>query len=367
MEKLIFILTWFSAGLIAPIFNSVCLANEFSFHFEKLGRFEIETHQLKKTKIGGLSAAFFLQDKLYVLSDDRGRVNEPRFYVFTVKLKTEEGKLKPQVDPEKVIFVKTNLKNDKPYLDGEGFVSLNENRFLISSEGDNNSKPRKPPQIFEIDSVGNYLRDWKLPEEVIPESLGEQKKGIQNNAGFEGLTLSADGKDVLAVVERQLVQDYKKTNSKDLKEETSFARFYKFKSIHREQNFSVDKNQDLDVETYYYELNPLGIMSGISEVLYLKDKKYLVMERGVRAKLDSGVSYATTLSWIDLNEFKTLSNKKILKSNKLKFDFGDENFEVLAWGPAWGKYSRTLWIMNDNNFSKREKNIFHVYGVEEIK
>jgi hypothetical protein len=61
------------------------------------------------------------------------------------------------------------------------------------------------------------------------------------------------------------------------------------------------------------------------------------------------------MSLIDLNEFKISAKKKILKKTKLDVDLGGENFEALAWGPAWGKYSRTLWIMNDNNFSKREK------------
>ncbi len=348
------------------LFNSVGFANEPVWHFEKLGRFELEENKFKKTKIGGLSAAFFLQDKLYALSDDRGRVNEPRFYVFEVKLKTEKGKLKAEVTPEKVVFIKTNKTTDKPYFDGEGFAVLNENRFIVSCEGDNNSKPRKAPRIFEIDSSGNYLRDWKLPEEVVPEPLGRQQNGVQNNAGFEGLSLSADGEDLLAVVERQLVQDFTESMTKDLTEAGSLARFYKFKNTNRTPSSVEDKKQEFENEIFYYGLDQVGLMSGVSEVLSLKDKKYLVMERGVLAKIDSSISYGTKLSLINLDEFKTLASKKILKKTSLNLELGNENFEVLAWGPSWGKYSRTLWVMNDNNFSKREKNVFLVYGVEEI-
>ncbi len=364
MEKLIYRVSLLSVGFLFSY--AFCFASEPVLHFEKLGRYELEVNKFKKTKIGGLSAAFFLKDKLYALSDDRGRVNEPRFYVFEVKLKTEKGKLKVQVNPEKVVFIKANKTNDKPYLDGEGFAPLNENRFLVSCEGDNNSKPRKPPRIFEIDSAGNYLRDLKLPEELIPEFLGKQKNGIQNNSGFEGLSLSTDGKDLLAVTERQLLQDYTESKPKNVPEGSLFARFYKFKNINREKHFSENKKQNLGSEFYYYELDQVGVLSGISEVLSLKDQKYFIIERGVQAKFDSSISYVTTLTMVNLDEFKTVANKRILKKNNLNLSFGSENFEVLAWGPAWGKYSRTLWAMNDNNFSKNEKNVFLVYGVEEI-
>ncbi|MEK6773767.1 MAG: esterase-like activity of phytase family protein [Bdellovibrionota bacterium] len=313
--------------------------------FEKLAQFELEKNKFKKSKIGGLSGAFFLKDHLYALSDDRGKVNEPRYYVFSVKLSTKNQKLDLEITPTDVIYIKTNSKPKNNYLDGEGFLALNEKHFLVSSEGDNNSKPRKPPRLVEIDPEGKFLKDWVFPEEVIPESLGQQKNGIQNNSGFEAISLSADGRFVVTAVERSLLQE--------ISSEENYVRFYQY---------SVE-NSTRPLDTYFYNLTGIGVMSGVSEILSWKDKKYFVLERGVKPEFTSKIKYMTGLSLIDLDKTETIAQRKHLKKSRLDIELGEENFEAMAWGPAWGKYSRTLWIMNDNNFSKNEKNIFLVYGV----
>ncbi len=313
--------------------------------FEKLAQFELEKDKFKKSKIGGLSGAFFLKDHLYALSDDRGKVNEPRYYVFSVTLSTKDKKFDLKITPTDVIYIKSNSKTKNTYLDGEGFLALNEKHFLVSSEGDNNSKPRKPPRLLEIDAEGRFLKNWILPDEVIPESLGQQKKGIQNNSGFEGIGLSADGRFVLAAVERSLLQE--------ISSEENYVRFYQY-SIE-------DSTRPLG--TYFYNLTGIGVMSGVSEILSWKDKKYFVLERGVKPEFTSKIKYMTGLSLIDLDNTEIINERRRLKKSRLDIELGGENFEAMAWGPAWGKYSRTLWIMNDNNFSNNEKNIFLVYGV----
>ncbi len=314
----------------------------------RLAKIELSKNKFKKTKIGGLSGAFFIGDRLYALSDDRGRVNEPRFYVFKVKMKSEKSGLQVEVDPENVIFIKTGKEKKSAYLDGESFISLDEKTFLISSEGDNNHKPRREPRLFEIDPQGNFLKNWVLPKEIIPESTGMQKIGIGNNSGIEGLTLSADGLSVLAAVERPLVQD------SDPEEHT--VRFYEY-----------DKTETTKVKSQYkYSLSNVGLFSGISEILSWKERKYFVLERGARLELSGQVYYDSALSLIDLNEIeKSEKHPGLLRKYSIEAQLGDENFETMAWGPAWGEYPRTLWILNDNNFSKIEKNVVLVYGVSE--
>lgn len=315
----------------------------------RLARFELSKTQFKKTKIGGLSGAFFVGDSLYALSDDRGRVNEPRFYVFKVKMTSKKSSLQAEVVPDEVVFIKPDKDKKSSYLDGESFAFLNENAFLVSCEGDNNRKPRREPRLFEVDSRGNFLKSWTLPPGMLPEPTGMQKKGIGNNSGIEGLTVSADGKSVLAAVERPLVQD--------ADPEESVVRFYEY-----------DRNETNGPKAeYQYSLSPVGLFSGVSEILSWKGKKYFVLERGVRPEVGGQIHYQTALHLVDLSETeKNKKHSRLLRKAVIDVDLGDENFEAMAWGPAWGEYDRTLWILNDNNFTKLEKSMVLIFGVKDV-
>lgn len=347
------------------LFVSVVVSADQIPRFDRLGRIQLENIKFKKTKIGGISAAFFIKDNLYALSDDRGRVNEPRFYIFNIKVKSGNKDLQFEIEPKEVVTIHTQRGEDRAYLDGEGFVPLTENRLLISCEGDNNHKPRRPPRLFEIDLSGKYIGDWVLPEELIPESLGMQKKGIQNNSGFEGVALSKDGNSVLAAVERPLVQDLASDVSAKFSSYNFFVRLYKFSKFESKQ--SLASKREVSVEKYAYELSPVGILTGVSEILNWQGDKYFVLERGVRNKIGASVLFDTQMTLIDLNDFKSKSHLNFLNKKSLEVNLGDENFEAMAWGPSAGKYSRTLWIVSDNNFSKVDKTTFLVYGVDSDK
>ena len=184
-----------------------------------------------------------------------------------------------------------------------------------------------------------------MPDELRPDPLGLQKKGILNNSGIEGLSLSSDGQSVLAAVERPLLQEND--------QEKRFVHFYEFAKAE-----SSSPHQD-----YIYPLSENGFMTGVSEVLSLEEKKYFVLERGISPQIGNAIFYMTSLSLVDLNDVKIENKKKILRKSLLNVELGSENFEAMAWGPSWGKYDRTLWILNDNNFSKSEKNVFLVFGV----
>lgn len=337
-------------GLLIFLICSFVFANERSSHltWTRLARVELSKKKFKKTTLGGFSGAFFKGNKLYILSDDRGRVNEPRFYIFNVKMQTGLSSLEAEINPEEVVFISSSADKKMKYLDGEAIVNLSEKRILVSCEGDNNHKPRREPRLFEVDEQGQFVKNWELPSELLPEPVGLQKKGIMNNSGIEGLSISADGSFVLAAVERPLVQDQDPEKNR--------VRFYEFSLGESSENR----------KTYFYDLSGVGVFSGVSEVLSWKEKKFFVLERGVRPELGGRVQYSTGISLVDLED--TDKNEKkisLLKKQRIEVELGDENFEAMAWGPAWGSYPHTLWVLSDNNFSKHEKTVFLIYGVAE--
>ena len=161
------------------------------------------------------------------MSDDRGQVNEPRFYEFRIKKENKIWKL----ENGQVHFIQWPVgRSPQNIVDQEAIAKLPNGNFLISSEGDNNKKPRVPPRIFEITEVGKWVRDLPMPARVVPESTGQQKIGIGNNFGFEAMAASSDGNELFYLSERPLVQDIDSQNSK------TYFRFYqmKYKSDHYE-------------------------------------------------------------------------------------------------------------------------------------
>ena len=345
-------------------------AQAVTLKFEKLDRVVLSEKKFKKTKIGGLSALSISNNKIYALSDDRGRVNRPRMYVFNLNIEKD----RIEIHPEKVIFINSHENQEDIYLDGEGLIPLPGGNWLVSCEGDNNHKPRRPPRLVEINPEGQWQKNWKIPDFLVPENAGLQTRGILNNSGMEGLAINEDQSRVVAIVERPLQQDLNEVAP------AGFLRVLEFRKIESPkgenkilENFEIYQN-------YFYPLAaPVGqvptIFPGASEILQWKDQIFLVLERGLRMEIGSKPKYMANIFSINLSEAETVNETKNLRKEKqfflrknlaLSLDVEDtENFEGLAWGPAWKGYSRTLWIMNDNNFSKKEENVFLVYGVKE--
>lgn len=328
------------------------------------------------TEVGGLSAMVWSKDTLYAVSDDKGRNGEPRLYEFDFKIKNKIITLKPKA----VHFIKgLPAENSKtPGLDLEGLVLLPNSDFLISSEGNNNSKPREIPRIFRTDSKGIWKSDLPVPEKYLPELIGQQKKGTQNNAAFEGLTASVDGKVVYAGAELPLTQDHH--DGEEVK--GPLIRIIKYE----------DKTGQLaykPVTEYAYRVDALKdskrgkeIFRGVSEILALNENKLLVLERGLKISPKTLTMSAITLYLADLStgsdvkSLEKLEAGKFTEVNKTKIiDFETdlakelgskdiENFEALSFGPQLPDGRKSLLILSDNNFSKKQITRLLVFAIE---
>lgn len=347
-----------------------------ALHLQYVGETSIATGtKFNKTTIGGISGIVWSENLLYALSDDKGKMGEPRFYGFDLKI----DKSKVTLNAKTVSFITglPMIDGKKPGLDPEGIVRLPNGDFLISSEGNNNAKPREMPRILRTDSHGKWKSDLPIPDKYLPELTGQQKKGIQNNTAFEGLTTFAEGKFVFTNVEASLLQD---TVSGD-NVSGDWIRILKFE----------DKGTEgyKPIKEFAYQIDALKdngvgseVFRGVSEILALSETKLIVLERGVRLSRKNIWTNTVTLYLADVSKatdvlpLHKLSDGKYTGAEKIKLiDFETDltkeragktvqNFEALSWGPKLTDGRRSLLVMVDNNFSKKEITELLVFAVD---
>jgi hypothetical protein len=316
---------------------------------------------IEKTKFGGISAVILKNEKLYLLSDDRGLVDEPRFYEFDV---VKNKNLWNFTNEKVYLFSLPKKEKLKEVLDPESFVMV-EGGFLIGSEGDNNKKPRVAPRVFQIDSKGKWLADIQLPEKLIPEATGQQKKGVANNFAFEAMTASPEF--LWFTTERPLVQDV------DLKDDKYRFRLFQFKK----------NTLTADQEFYFEGLKPqsrsgIPIVSGWTDMIYRNEKTFWLLERTLRLTSKKLLEFDCRLIEYDFSQASSVAAEdSLVKAKKLTaalvkntydLKFKDRalgNCEGFLVGPGTGEYKTTLWVVTDNNFSKMEDTALYFFGVKE--
>ncbi|HEY1079753.1 MAG TPA: esterase-like activity of phytase family protein, partial [Bdellovibrio sp.] len=124
------------------------------------------------------------------------------------------------------------------------------------------------------------------------------------------------------------------------------------------------------------------VFRGVSEILAVSETKLIVLERGVRLSQKNVLSQTVTLYLADLSKASNvmaldkLSNDKFVGAEKAKIiDFETDlnkerpgkkvqNFEALSWGPILPDGRKTLLVMSDNNFVKKDNTELIVFAVE---
>lgn len=328
--------------------------------------------KFKKTTIGGLSAIVYSEDKLWALSDDKGKFGDPRFYIFDLKIEKKHVSLKAK-SVHAITDIPKSFPGEKIILDLEGLAILTNNRLMVSSENNNDKKPRIKPRLLMLTSAGKYIFDIAIPDKFVPESLGMQEKGLRNNAGFEGLASTSDAKWFFAAHEAALVTDeLVKEDSK----QGSRIRILKYNNkneLVKEFGYQLDALTLLD--------SGLEVFRGVSEILVINETKLIVLERGVRLSkmgwTQTVALYLADLSAaVDVSKVSNLSDtalKLITKTKILDFETdlkkerpmkALQNFEGLSWGPILPNKKRSLLVISDNNFSKKEITELLVFAVE---
>jgi hypothetical protein len=323
-----------------------------------LGEYRLPKMEFANTTVGGLSGITYdrQRNRLYAISDDRSDRNPARFY--TLKLNLTPQNTIEAIEVEKV----TTLLNPegqpfaKGTLDPEGIALTPRNSVFISSEGV--SKDSIPPFVNEFNlTTGQQLAALPIPKRYLPAA----DTGIQDNQGFESLTLSAVGFGtgqpfepfrVFTATESALLQDLSPDNPTNPSAPVRFLHY-----------LVGDLNPTLISEhIYLLEPPPEGTQNhGLTEMLVLDQAgHFLSLERsfgvagfGVRL-FQLATGGANDTSGIEAFQGNIGTIAPIRKEQLLDLaDLGIplDNLEGMTLGPRLPDGTQSLILVSDDNFS----------------
>ncbi|HVA45232.1 MAG TPA: esterase-like activity of phytase family protein [Pirellulales bacterium] len=232
------------------------------------------------------------------------------------------------------------------------------------------------PFIAEFSTAGDRQRLLGVPtrfQALHPAATPEEEarlnsSGRQTNAGLEGMAVTPDGRSLLAIMQRPLIQD-SAAGSKGGKRQGRNNRVL-------EVNLADGRTRE-----YVYVLDDDGY--GVSEVLAVNNHEFLVLERDGKGgneaeckriyKIDvtgaGDVSGVETLPAGPLAE-KIKPVKKTLLVDLLDPRFGirgphcPEKMEGLAFGPDLADGRRLLILACDSDFDEKRPTVFYAFAVD---
>jgi hypothetical protein len=348
---------------------------------EFLHEYQLPKQQFADTTVGGLSAIAYdrNRDRFYALSDDRSDKAPARFY--TLKLDIDEGKPgkpnktnKPKIDRlqvEKVTFLRNPQGEFYPKgeIDPEG-MAIAFKSVYISSEGV--TSKGIPAFIDEFDlEKGTWLQSLPIPSRYLPAAKGEAPKGIEDNLGFEALTLvqdiPGDPFRIFAATESALVQD---KDSDVTKGQNNGA---KSRMLH----YLVGVGPAQVVSEYLYPLEPSpnpGV-NGLTELLAIdRGGHFLSLERSF-----NGLKFGIKIFQIATGSANNISGIPSLRDNpgnvkpirkQLLLDLNDlgirlDNLEGMTLGKPLADGSQSLILVSDDNFQNAQVNQFLLFRLKQ--
>ncbi|MDX2213227.1 MAG: esterase-like activity of phytase family protein [Oculatellaceae cyanobacterium bins.114] len=346
-----------------------------------LGAYELPIETFEDTPVGGLSGITYdrQRDRLYAVSDDRSSNAPARFYTLKLDIVADENQ--PRLK-DVVIEDVTVLKNEAgdPFppdsLDPEGIALSPRQSVFIASEGV--ARLGISPFIQEFDlTTGQAKGQLRLPERYIPKTVDGQPQGIQDNLGFEGLTLNPGGFSnawlepfrLFAANEAALLQDIPEATD-STEPQPSRSRFLHY--------LIGDELPTLISEHLYLVDPPTGtaIANGLTEILTLDQAgHFLSIERsygpdGLSAKIfQIATGGATDISGIstlkgDIEGIQPIRKDLLLDLNTLGITL--DNLEGLTLGPQLFDGTPSLLLVSDDNFSDNQTTQFLLFRLSGI-
>lgn len=330
------------------------------------------------TRLGGLSGITFdrQRNRLYAVSDDRSHFAPARFYTLKLNLDTSLSDTSSNTDPndasasmiqsvevEKVTTLTNPEGNPYPAdtLDLEGIALSPRQTLFIASEGVANQDV--PPFIDEFElATGRWRQRLPIPMRYRPATVEGQPIGVQDNLGFESLTLSAGSYTnpvepfrLFAATESALQQDRVNTGSETDPSPT------RIRLLH----YLIGEDLPVLLSEHLYVLDPVpetATYHGLSELSVLdQGGHFLSLERsfgmsGFNAKLFQIATGSAT----DVSVFATLSGDltgvtpiyKRLLLDLSDLDIPLDNLEGMTLGPLLPDGTQSLVLISDNNFNE---------------
>ncbi|GGB29658.1 hypothetical protein GCM10011380_19020 [Sphingomonas metalli] len=288
----------------------------------------------------------------------------------------------------------TLLNNDPSILgrslDPEGLARLPNGNLLVSDE--------YGPSVLEFTKDGQFVRAFETPANLLARDANGKlnytnvsvagSTGRQDNRGFEGLTISPDGKTAYAILQDPLAQDGKAAKASDVPGVYSRnARIVAFDVATGKQTAQyvyqleslADINDRIPGTSDDFKSDKQGRSIGVSSLVAVGDKTLLVLERDNRGfgiddpngakpvgekrvfKID--LTNATDVKDISLAGSNDLPAgvKPVLKGSTPFLDIAaalkamgfpiPEKIEGMSFGPRLADGSYTLIVVTDNDYS----------------
>jgi hypothetical protein len=329
---------------------------------EFLDAYTLPKTTFQDTAVGGLSALTYdrSQNLFYVLSDDRSGGAPARFYTMALDLNADRSKIE-NVEVKSVTTLKTEAGQpfEQGTIDPEGIALSPIESIFVSSEGV--VRDGVAPFISEFDlKTGQLKRKLPIPTAYLPDDSGLlQKRGIQDNAGFEPLTLNAEAVSMGAMEPYRLFTATESSLVQDL-EPPSPTQGTKNRFLH--YLIEADRATLISEHLYPLEPKPVGAFDqGLSELLAIDQAgHFLSLERsfglqGFQIKLfQIATGGATDISTIaslkgTLKGTQPIRKRLLLDFNQL--DIPVDNLEGMTIGPRLADGSQSLILVSDDNFN----------------
>jgi 3-phytase/alkaline phosphatase D len=348
---------------------------------ELVGEFNIpplpDAAPLKAARFGGVSGLAIdpVMGDLLGVCDDRA---EPRVFVFRPPRFTASSPFRIDLH---AYFPLPPGADGPSGLDPEGIAISRGGRLFVSSEGIQNQEPRVPPAIVEYTRNYQYVRRLAVPDKFVPPATGPIATGVRNNAAFESLTLTPDDRRLYTAAESPLAQDGP---------EAGIGRAGLVRIIEYEERaglFELARELPYPLEPFPpTAFTPGYLVTGIVELLSLGGTEFLAMERGYaeeagekprsvnhiriyRMSIDGATDVSRLASMKDGPDLVRARKTLLLDLSTVKGLSpelaGLDNFEGMVFGPRLPDGSRTLLIVSDDNFNRRQRTSFLLFRVVE--
>ncbi|MCA1325594.1 esterase-like activity of phytase family protein [Herbaspirillum sp. alder98] len=328
-----------------------------------LGEQRIALNQpFRDTVIGGLSGIDYdaATDTWVAQSDDRSEINPARFYVMRLqydlagfhRLAVEDVKFFRQPDGSLYPGEAEQGKRAGDIPDLESIrIDPRDGSIWYASEG--SRRYGMSPFVRRADRNGHFLAHFPVGHmfDVHPD----QPLGSRNNLSFEGLSFSADGRDLWLGMEGPLYQDGAPPSLK----QGAPVRISRY------------GRDGVMLAQYAYQLDPIRFApggryadNGLSEILAVDDQRLLALERSGVQGSDGVFRFHIRLYELDVAQATDIRNVAALTAatgitpaaKRLVLDFDTlgidkvDNLEGVAWGPKLANGHDSLVLISDNNF-----------------
>lgn len=341
-----------------------------------LGVYELPFRiEFKGTIVGGLSGIDYnpSQDLYYIISDDRSDINPSRFYTARISLsqkgidtvqflnvhylRNRQNEQYPQrkthpasvPDPESIRF---DARRRQLAWSSEGERSFGKDTILQN------------PFLQTMDTSGQFINVLEAPERF---KVQKREIGVRHNGSWEGLSFADNYRKIWVSMEEPLYEDGSRATPTD----SAWVRFLCFDASTKQQE--AEYAYRIDPVAYPPEQSGQFNINGIPEILWVSDKKLLVLERSFTTGRNGCVVKIYLADFSAATDIRSVASlksgsfhpaKKVLLLDLDSLPVGVYNVEGICFGPKLAHGRQSLILVADDNFSANDKTQFFLFTIE---